>query len=75
MTEHRKIRSWNQFCDLVDKIGFLPLRKCGVPGFSVQALTDPDRYSAFANIRRHETPPLKWSASARRTSPKRNRAA
>ncbi len=41
-----KIRSWKQLCSAVEEIGFLPLQECGVPGFSVQAWTDPERWNA-----------------------------
>lgn len=40
-----EIESWKNLCERVDDIGFLPLQECGVPGFSVQGMTNPARWN------------------------------
>ena len=38
------IRGWRQLCDVVEDFGFLPFLECGVDGFSVFGLTNPERW-------------------------------
>ena len=38
------IRGWRHLCDVVDEIGFLPFQEAGVDGFSVQGMTNPERW-------------------------------
>ena len=38
------IRGWRQLCDVVEDFGFLPFQECGVDGFSVFGLTNPERW-------------------------------
>ncbi len=47
----------DQLCSLIEDIGFLPLSKCGIPGFSVEEITLWERWFSDTNP---ELDPWNW---------------
>lgn len=44
------LTNWQQLCDLVDEWGMLPLQNCGVPGFSVEAMTPAELWEQNGDV-------------------------